>query len=153
MKMADIKYPAMKNNRKTSCSLGYRAVSKPERNVKPMVPMTAKTIVSALRTFSPVDVLGTKRPRCRNNRSDPKDRSRNIVVMMQPVINRGLSSAAPTSEIYAIVWSPCMDEYFILCVSMIQCNNSPKSVASHMRPDMMGNTFTHKVSHTMRKKY
>lgn len=88
----------MKSRRKTSCSLGYLRVSKPERHVRPTVPTMAKKMVNPLSTFSPVDVLGTSRPRCRNNRSEPKDRSRKIVVIIQPVTNSGFSFDAPTSE-------------------------------------------------------
>lgn len=139
MKMADSRYPAMKSSRNISCSLGYRRVSKPDKQVKPTVPTTAKNIVNPLRTFSPVEVLGTRRPLCRNNRSAPNDRSRNIVVIIQPVTNNGLSSEAPTSDMYAIVWFPCIDAYLVRCVSTIQCIRSPKSVASHIRPDMIGN--------------
>lgn len=103
MKMADNRYPAIKSNRKISCSLGYRKVSKPDRKVRPIVPMRAKKMHNPLKTFSPVEVLGTSRPRCRNQRSAPKDRSRNMVVIMQPTTNRGFRFDAPTSDMYAIV--------------------------------------------------
>jgi len=73
------------------------------RQIKPTVPMTAKTIEKELRTFSLVVMFLANRPRCRSQRSDKKDRSRKAVVTTQPAMNNGFRPSAPTSEMYAMV--------------------------------------------------
>jgi len=97
MKIAERMYPAMKSRRKTSWSLGWRAVSKMERRIRPTVPRMANTMVRAERAFSPVVALGTSRPRCRSQRSERKEMSRKTVVMTQPAMKSGLRLEAPTS--------------------------------------------------------
>ena len=91
MKIAETTYPTMKRRRKTSCSFGYLNVSKILSNIKPAVPMRAKTMDNPLRTFSVIEVFLARRPRCRSQRSERKERSRNMVVMQDPAMKRGLS--------------------------------------------------------------
>lgn len=114
-------------------------MSKPERKVKPMVPMMAKTMDRPLRIFSPSDMLGTRRPLCRSNLSDMNEASRKMVVRTQPTTNSGLISDAPTSDMYAILWDGSMDAYLLSFVSMTQWRKRPRSVPSQMRPDNIGN--------------
>ncbi len=110
-----------------------------------MVPTKAKKMDSPLRTFSLSDVFGTKRPLCRSNRSAINDASRKMVVIMHPATNSGLSSDAPTSEIYAIVWLSSSDEYRLSCVSTTQCRKRPRSVPSQTSPEIIGNILAASV--------
>jgi hypothetical protein len=68
------------------------------------VPTKAKIIERMDRIFSVSVMFFVRRPRCRSQRSDAKDRSRNTVVTTDPAMKRGLRSSAPTSEMYAIDW-------------------------------------------------
>lgn len=56
------------------------------------------------RTFSATPKFFAKRPVCRNQRSDAKERSRKTVVTQQPAMKRGCKPWAPISEIYAMCW-------------------------------------------------
>lgn len=62
-----------------------------DSKIRPAVPMTAKKMVSPENTFSITVVFGTSLPRWRNQRSERKEMSRNMVVMTHPVMNSGLS--------------------------------------------------------------
>jgi len=95
--MAERTYPTINNSRNTLCKFGCLAVSKMLSKINPAVPRMANAIVRPPKTLWPRDVLGTRRPRCRNQRSAANDRSRNTVVSTQPVMNRGLRLLAPTS--------------------------------------------------------
>lgn len=96
-------------------------MSKIERRIRPQVPATAKMTVminqhewipvSALmemgrsvldrpeRTFSATPKFFAKRPVCRSQRSDAKERSRKTVVTQHPAMKRGFKPWAPMSEI------------------------------------------------------
>lgn len=54
------------------------------------------------RTFSATPKFCAKRPVCRSQRSDAKERSRKTVVTQQPAIKRGFKPWAPMSEMYAM---------------------------------------------------
>lgn len=102
-----------------------------ERRIRPQVPATAKMTAmidqhewmsqsarveiggSALdkpdKIFSAAPTFLAKRPVCRSQRSDAKERSRKTVVTQQPAIKRGFKPWAPMSEMYAMCWLALID--------------------------------------------
>ena len=70
-----------------------------ERQINPTVPTMAAIMANAESTFSLQCVFGTSAPLCLNHLSAAKERSRKIVVIHDPAMNRGLSSVAPTSDL------------------------------------------------------
>lgn len=70
-----------------------------ERRMRPQVPAMAKMMDRPERTFSATPKFFAKRPVCRSQRSDAKERSRKTVVTQQPAMKRGFKPWAPMSEI------------------------------------------------------
>lgn len=60
-----------------------------ERRIKPQVPAMAKMMDQADKTFSATPKFLARRPVCRNQRSEAKERSRKTVVTQQPAMNNG----------------------------------------------------------------
>ena len=93
-----------------SCSFLNRTVSNMDSRMRPQVPMAAKMMVNTERIFSVMFAFGTSRPRCRNQWSDRKERSRDTVVTQHPAMNRGFNLDAPTSLMYAMFWPGLIEE-------------------------------------------
>lgn len=68
------------------------------RSINPAVPATANTILRPLSTFSAMPRFFARRPVCRSQRSERKERSRNTVVTQQPAMKSGFSPWAPISD-------------------------------------------------------
>ena len=61
------------------------------------------------RTFSAVPRFFARRPVCRSQRSEAKERSRKTVVTTQPAMKSGFRPWAPMSEMYAMCWLALME--------------------------------------------